>query len=348
MIILLSIYNPVNAKEIIEDKKDITTAVEIRYKWYKEKVQGDYYPLQELKEGYISDDSKIKYGPLSNWNESNCNLPGNYYLLERDTVKTYRRVEPIRFVKLENFIYNNNIEIFHNNEKIDFTIVSKDDNTVVLNLIRAYYVDNLTFYIKNESDYKITLYKEKYLNKKNFSKQISNKELLIPDETWITAEATYENYYSGETLRETAFTKFTKSTQICRYQEIYAYKYKIEREYYDDNYHLHVDGYIKDEKDYQILYQEDPIINTVEITTEKIIKEPKIEYVYIPSENNIEKIDSSKEKQCIPKIETQIKKEIQTIEKEIYKIPKKIYLIITILILIIIILLAKLMRNRVD
>ena len=175
-----------------------------------------------------------------------------------------------------------------------------------------------------------------------------NEELLIPDSTWITDETYYINYYTGETLRETGLTKLKESTQICRYQEIYVYKYKIEREYYDDNYHLHVDGYIKDEKDYQIFYQENPIINTVEITTEKIIKEPKIEYIYIPNENNIEKIDSSKETQCTPKIETKIKKEIQTIEKEIFKIPKKIYLIIAILILTIIILLAKLMRNRVD
>ena len=48
LVIILSI-NTVNAEEIdeFEELKDITNNVEIRYKWYKEKITGDYYPLKD-------------------------------------------------------------------------------------------------------------------------------------------------------------------------------------------------------------------------------------------------------------------------------------------------------------
>ena len=230
-------------------------------------------------------------------------------------------------------------------------------DTVHINLKKECIIDNLTFYITNDNDYKINLYKTDYFSKSFLSKNVENESLLIPDETWINNFTYYLKYYTLDTLRETDLTKKTGTKETCRAKEIYVYKYKIKKEYYDDNYHLNVDGYIKDINDYKIFYKEKvitniiekPITNLVEITKEKIIKEPKIEYIYIPIENETEKIDSSdkvissEKTDCIP----QIKTELKTVEKEIFKVSEKINILIAILIITIVILLVKLKKKNV-
>lgn len=340
---------------ISEELKEITTEVEIRYKWYKEIIEGDYYPLKEKNEDYIIDAEKMKFGTLTDWNEKYCNLSNQYYMKEYDFVNIYQKVDNARFVKLERFTYNDNVKIYYNNKEIDYKITYVDENTIHINLEKEYMVDNLTFYIPNASDYEISLYKDQYLSKAFLSKNIENEDLLIPDETWINSLTYYLKNYTIDTLRETGLTKKIGQTQTCRAQEIYVYKYKITKEYYDDNYHLNVDGYIRDINDYKIFYKEKvitnivekPITNIVEITKEKIVKEPKLEYIYIPIENEIKKIDSSEKIDCTPEIKTEIKTELKTIEKEILKVPKKIYVLIAMLLITISLLSIKLIKKYV-
>lgn len=329
-----------------DTKKDITSDVEIRYKWYKEVKVGKYYPIKEKLDGYLTDDTKIQYGNSSDWSEDNCNLSSNHYFLQYKYRNTYRKVDNVRFVKLDNFTYNNNIKIYQNNKPLEFTI-KMEDSSVIIDMKKDYMAETLTFYIKDASNYTITLYRNVHLVDVVLSKEIvSDDEVLIPDETWITKDTYYLTYYTYEDLKESGLTKRTKRSPVCSYQEIYIYRYKIEREYYDDDYHLDVPGYIKDVNDYQIYYDEKVITNVVEITNEKIIKEPKIEYIYIPREN--QKSDSSKITECIPKIKTEIKTEVKTVEKEKEVIPKKVYILITILIFIVILLVVKLIKKNVE
>ena len=336
--------------------KNITNEVEIRYKWYKEKIEGNYYPLQEKNEGYIVDAEKMKFGSLTDWNEKYCNYSNKYYMKEYDFVYAYEKVSNARYIKLENFNYKDNIKIYYNNTEINYKIIAEDTNIIKIDLGQEYMVDNLTFYIKDAEGYEITLYKDKYFNNGFLSKYIENETILIPDETWINDLTYFYQYYTLDILKETDLTKKVGYSQTCRAQEIYVYKYKITREYYDNDYHLNVDGYIKDINDYQIFYKEKiitniiekPITNVVEITKEKVIKEPKIEYIYIPIQNEIKKIDSSEKIACIPQIKTQMKTELKTVEKEIFRIPKKIYISITMLIIVIIILSIKLVKKYVD
>lgn len=358
LVIILSI-NLVYANELeVEELKDITDEIEIKYKWYKEIITGDYYPLQEQQEGYIVDMDKIKYGSVSTWSNANCKLPSNYYFKEYDFEMTYESVKSIRYVEIKDITFSDNIKIFYNNEMIDYRVITNEENLIVLDLKRNYRADTLIFYIDTEKEYQITLYNTKYLTTPILYKLVSSNTPLIPDETWKTSTTKYENHYTIEEFKETTLTKKIRQEQICRTTEILVYKYKVEREYYDDNYHLYIDGYLKDTNNYKIFYKENPIINTIEITKEitkeKIIKQPQIEYIYLPSENEIQKIDSSKNKEnieskeCTPKIKTEIKTEIKTIEKEIFKTPKRVYIIITIFILLIVFLLIKLYKKYVD
>lgn len=344
----------------MEELKDITSNVEIRYKWYKEKITGDYYPLKDEQIGYIVDMNKIKPGSVGTWSSYNCGLPQNHYFLEYDFQMTYECVKDIRFVEIKGITYDNNIKIYYQNEPIDYQIVTNKENLIVINLIIKYRPDTLIFYIDTDKEYQITLYTDQYLTTPILTKKISSNVPIIPDETWKTSTTSYEKHYTTDEYKETTLTKRKKKSQICRATEIVAYKYKVEREYYDDNYHTYVEGYIKDETDYKLFYKEEPIINTIEITKEitkeKIVKQPQIQYIYLPSKNEIQKIDSSKniennnieKKECTPQIKTEIKTEFVPVEKYLFKIPKKVYIIITILILVIVLLLIKLYKKYVD
>ena len=361
LVIILSI-NTVNAEEIdeFEELKDITNNVEIRYKWYKEKITGDYYSLKDFQEGYTVDMNKVKPGAMSDWSSYECSFPKNYYFIEYDFQMTYETVKEIRFVEIKGINYNDNIEVYYENEPIDYRIVKNEENLIVLNLVKEYRADTLIFYIDTDKEYEITLYVEQYLTTPMLTKKISSKTPFTPDETWKTSTTKYKNKYTTDEYKETTLTKRKARVQICRATEIMAYMYKVEREYYDDNYHTYVEGYIKDELDYKLFYKEEPIVNTIEITKEitkeKIVKQPQIQYIYLPSENEIKKIDSSKNKEnkkkkkfeCIPQIKTEIKTKYETIEKYLFKIQKKIYIIITVLILTIILLLIKLYKKYVD
>ena len=252
-VIILSI-NSVNAEEIneLEESKDITNDVEIRYKWYKEKITGDYYPLKDEQIGYIVDMNKIKPGSVGTWSSYNCGLPQNHYFLEYDFQMTYECVKDIRFVEIKGITYNNNIQIYYQNEPIDYQIVTNKENLIVMNLIIEYRPDTLIFYIDTDKEYQITLYTDQYLTTPILTKKISSNVPIIPDETWKTSTTSYEKHYTTDEYKETTLTKRKKKSQICRATEIVAYKYKVEREYYDDNYHTYVEWYIKDETDYKL------------------------------------------------------------------------------------------------
>lgn len=347
LVIIITSFEFVEANEYLE----ITDDIEIRYKWYKEKKEGDYYLSKENIPGYIIDYNNYKYGEYSLWNKENCKLSDEFYLKEYKTFRIYNQIAKITSIELKNFIYNNNIQIYHNGQKIGYNIVSNENNTVRINLKSGYICDNLIFYIEDEQDYTINLYVNKKFEIPILSKKISNEKVLIPDKTWITEDTKYIKLEGNVYYKTTDLTTLINEYEVCRYREKYFYKYQIKKEYYDDNYYVNVEGYIKDPNDYKIFYKGEPIVNTIEITKEKIIKEPQIEYVYIPAENEIQKNDSSSEKneiskqteitdkKCLPKIETKI------VEKEIFKTPKKLYIIIIILILLIIVLIKKCLKN---
>lgn len=347
MIIIIP-FNLVKAEEYPE----ITNDIEIRYKWYKEVITGDYYPQKDIQEGDLIDSKNITYGKSSAWKEEYCDLSPDSYMLQKKVTINYRRVNNVRYVILENYSFNGeinkNIQIYQDNKLINYDVISNGANKLKIDLKKLYMCQTLVFFIHSNSKYKITLYADVNLTKEVVAKEIQDEKILIPDKTWITpktvftTEITSKEYVSSDLFLETS------RTYKCSYKEKYIYKYEIQREYYDDNYHLNVDGYIKDAEDYKIYYKETPITNIIEITKEKIVKQPQIEYIYIPSENNIQETDSSKIKECPTQIKTQIKTKIETVEKETFKVPKIIYLIIIILILIIIFLSTKLYKKYVE
>jgi len=348
LLIIISI-NSVHASEFSEITKD----TEIKYRWYKEVITGDYYPLQTITSKDKVDLTKIKYGEFSNWKPVNCSRNEMQYDIEKREIYVYEKVKDVRYILLENFTYNNNIEIYYQNNPINFEIISNQNNQIKIDLKKNYIIETLLIGIDSDAKFRISYYSTNEFKEEVAAKEINNEKIIVVDKSWNIDKNQYVQINTETNYPTSDLTKKISFFYTCKYREIYVYKYEITREYYDNNYYSNVDGYIKDLKDYKIFYKIKPLTNTIEITKEKIIKEPITEYIYIEKENNKQENDSSnkieneifkeqvQEYNCIP----EIKKEI--IEKTIFKIPPKIYLIIILLIITIIILGIRLRKKYV-
>lgn len=341
--------NTVNASEYPE----ITNDIEIKYRWYKEVITGDYYPLKELTKEDKVDITKIKYGNFSGWNPIYCSLSEALYDIEKKEINEYEKVADIRYVLLENFTYNDNIDIYYENNLIDFKIISNETNKLKLDLKRDYIVETLLIVIDSDTKYKIGFYAKNDFKEEVISKEIVDEKIIVANKNWITDKTQYVLTNTESIYKTSDLTKKRGRFYSCRYREIYTYKYETSKEYYDDNYYSNVEGYIKDTNDYKIFYKGEPITNTIEITKEKIVKEPQIEYIYIANENNKKENDSSQKTESID-IPKDIQENVCTyetktevVEKKIFKTPKKIYLLIITLIITIIFLIAKLYKKYV-
>ena len=354
LLITVTSTRTVNADETIKTYPDITDEIEIRYKWYKENISqnGEYYPLKDITDSDKVDINNIKYVGENVYNPQYCNLPSEYYQIKEKYVREYKRTNNAAYVLIENVNTNNEIRIYNNNKLIQFTIISNENNKVKISLGRQYLCGSLLFYIDTEQKYRISIYNDQNYKKLILSKELEQEKISVPDQTWVTEETEFYTYITSEKHEENEFNKLISEELSCSYKEKYIYKYDVTREYYDDDYHLNVDGYMKDENDYRLFYKGEPITvtKTIEVTKEKIIKEPQIEYIYKEKENNEQINNPSNEKECSsePIIETKTEIKTKVIEKEIFKIPKKIYIIILLLIIIIVVLTIKLFRKNVD
>ena len=334
------IITSVNCVYASTEFPEITDDIEIKYRWYKEKITGDYYPLQTITSEDLVDVTKIKFSKFSGWDQLNCRLNSHQYLIEQKTANIYTKVESVRYVVFKNFKYNNNIKIYNENKQIDFKIISQTEEEVKIDMNRSYLVESLLFIVDTSEKYKIAFYAQNDFKKEIISKEIEGTKIFSANKDWITDKTVFVNLSSEINYPTSDLTRITSINYYCRYREIYVYKYEMKREYYDENYYLNVDGYIKDTDDYKIYYKGEPITNTIEITKEKIVKVPQTKYVYIETEpkktldeNNEIENDTSEE---VQKNTCSNEKEFKIVEKEIFKIPKRTYLIIIILIGIII------------
>lgn len=332
-----------------ENNIDVTNDIEIRYRWYKEIIspEGEYYPLKDITEEDRYDPEKIKYVGKELYTADYCSLPDEYYKITEKYTKEYNRVYNATYMIIENVSPTINIKIYYHNQPVNYKIVSSEDNQLKINLAGEYACDRLLFYVDTEEKYKISLYRDSNFKRLTLSKEFENDKVSVPDASWITEETKFYIYATQESLQQTSLTKFISERIVCSYKEKYVYKYDAQREYYDDGYHSYIEGYIKDINDYRYYYKGEPIVNTIEITKEKIIKEPQIKYVYIEPTVNTKENDSSIEKECpnetITKIKTQV--QIKEVEKPIFKIPKVTYIIIGLLSLMVIVLIIKLYKN---
>lgn len=331
------------------EKIDITNNSTIKYKWYtEEKTEGKYYPKGEKLEGYYEDIYDIKYGPETQSSEKYCKYSKEKYHIEMDVDRVYKKVVDTRYIKIVGNKISENIKVFENTRQIPYSIVKKTDNELIIDLKRLYEVGNLWFYLENSQEFDIYLAFNDYFTSMSLYKHITNEKLIIPDKTWIYENTVYGNLYTTEKKPDNDFLTYTGQRARCRAREILTYRYKINKVYYDNQYHEKIKNYLPDYENYLIEYTGTLPTNIINIT--KTVKEliPMKEYIYIDEseqDNLNNSSENKKDDNCEPKEVVKTKYVENEIIKKIKVIPQIIYFVISILILIITFLTIKLVKK---
>ncbi len=338
-----------------EQLLDITNDIEIRYKWYKEeRVEGTYYLKGKTLKGYLEDKTITKYGKPIYDNSQICASPESYYNFSSSTSYGHSMIIEMRYVKLNKPINPENIKIYYKKNLIEYEVINQENNQITIDLKQDYLPGDIWFYIKYSQPYEIELSSNSISKIVKLSKYIENEEIIIPDKSWIKEPNQEIIRYTQFQYENNDFITFKFKRTTCTGLEILTYRYKIAKVYYDDNYHSYVEGYIKDEEDFIVLYKGKPLTNIVEIT--KIVKDKEIQYIELEPKKIIVReacsITSEKNNENNESIDTEekivTKTEYIEKEKEIKKIPKYIYIIIVVLILIIIYETIKILKKKVD
>ena len=342
--------NKISADEIVNIKENSI----IKYKWYKEEIdEGLYYQKGKVLEGYHENLSDFEYGNYTIYEQKYCSYSPKNYLVESKKIYIYTKVHETRYIKLDNINYENikTLEIFSKNQKIAYEIKNITDETIIIDLTKAYETDSIWFYIDTEKPYSITGSANSNFSQISIQKQVDNEVLLIPDKEWITKDTGYATKESNNRLTENDFLKYSGSKSLCRVREIKTYRYKIKKSYFDDNYHEYIAGYLPDTNDYIIEYTGELPKEIIEITKTVKDVETKKEYIYLnnDSNENQEKINNDQNQ---VEISENVKPIIKTkyieneVIKKVYKTPKRTYFIIALLSMINIIQLVCLLKKK--
>lgn len=358
LFLLFVFFDYVNAEqkeEIVEQfKKDnlnITNDAIVKFKWYKlYEYNGTYYEKGENLDGYFEDENRIIYGNYTNWDYNYCKYSRDNYVVESQNERIYKKIVDTQYVKFINFKFDNNIRIFNNTEEIEFEVVRQSDNEVFLNLGRLYEVSNILLYVDSDESYDIYFYFDRSQTMLSLSKKNEKSKIIIPDASWIKDNSTYATEYTHTNYLNNEFKTYQGLRPSCRVKPIKTYRYKLNKRYYDEEYHEYVEGYVPDLDDYLVEYISKLPTNNVFITEIKKEFVPIDKYIYLDSEKikNTGELNIQKDEECSSEPIVETKYIENEVIKKIYAIPKKIYLILLILILIILLEAIKLSKRNVD
>lgn len=335
-----------------EDKKEID---HVEYKWYQEeRIDTKYYPKKYNLPGYYEDVNNIEYSDPTQWGISYCNYDQNYYLIESKTSPKYKKPISTRYISLntpfgtegvENY---KEIKVFYDNQELNYKVLINNKNVTKLELDKQYDTIHLHFYIDTELRYFIYLFNDFDLTKWAISYSVIpyyHGKTLYPTEEWISQNTIF--IWEGTTgnIPDSPLIKDIEMETICRLRDIKTLRYKINKKYYDDNYHTFIDDYIPDINERIIYYKEEKTSNN----------EPEVKI-----ETKIETKTETKFKTIKEKIYSYLKPDKETITKTVYKdkyknkyiykkiIPKTVYIIIILLIIIILTCLIKILFKNDD
>lgn len=276
---LILFLNQVQAEEwqILENNKHFNDdiAIEFRYKFYKEEKKGDYFPINgNISNKYLyHDENDYIYSKFSDWLMECPSVNTN--ITEEKLFYPYQKIKDTNYIHIQNFtddIGFEQIEIYSNDKKINYEFMKCDncyDNydyverygRIFLKLDKSYDTSTLKFIIKakegyNNIDYSLYVTEDidKYFYTLN-ARLSSNNTTFIPDVNWVQDSSYTDIIYSDEEIESNIFNKILPTVNMCRYKEKLIFYYNYERKYYDNNYYVNVDGYIKDINDYKVYYR---------------------------------------------------------------------------------------------
>ena len=338
-----------------EESINISSNSTIKYKWYiEEKVDERYSAKGYSSDEYYEDVDKVKYGESSPCSENYCRFSNVTYDVSKRVETIYYHVADTKYIKITNFTPNDSIRIFTNAKEIEYKVERSKTNEIIIDLLNSYRVETLLFYINmNQPGSMYLSSDETFDNSMSLYHHINENEIiLIPDKTWIYEKTKYYKTPLKDNEKVNDFMTFEGFKTVCSVRNIYTYRYKINKKYYDDDYHEYVEGYIPDLNDYYIEYHGEFPTKLVNITN--TIKEivPIKEYIYVSPNNENKNNENNENNHKDIQISQDKIVETKYIENEVIKkvdvIPQKIYIVIIILALLSIIEFIILIKKKVE
>lgn len=287
------------SEQIISASDTVSVKKERRYKWYKEsKILGEYHPINSIVENYPEIDENDFYEmEFSDWSTAN---PGfNFYrVIESRKVFEYKDPLPIKYIHFydlkggNGYLNISELEIFNNDEKINYTVLNMDndfknkindgnyydDNNRIINNSKIAINLNGEYNIKNLK-IKIYLYDEtteqkdikaKFTYDQNFNSYALASLYLIHLFTHNNVSEIEPFIYKYEDCRifkalygEASYSvnypeekegRIIKSVTQYRYKDTLFRYYRIDRDYLVDYYKDNPNDYIKDSSKYKDYY----------------------------------------------------------------------------------------------
>lgn len=292
ILILFAFIYKVDAKEIYysdysdfsdyslekyESSELVNIEVERRYRFYEEKIIGEY-------RSYLDDNSNFKYvdlnnrkdTPFSSWSKEEVKEE-TYRTIESKTVYSLKKPKPIRYIffvnSLDVTLQLHDVEVYYLDQKIDYDLYFDNANEdlniyyggyIRLDLKNYYDLKNITIKIKSidfdhPREFVVAVSRKgefDFFKNTYFSTNISGvnpTNIVIDKNSWIKAFTEYDeevflDYNPNEPLAEITEIK------LYRYQDPLFYFYNIERKY-AAGYFKNCDNLIKDENDYKDYYR---------------------------------------------------------------------------------------------
>ena len=319
------ISNEVLAEEVTS--LNLEENLKIKYLWYTyNRVEGTYYQKGKDLSGYIEDSTNITYGDFTEWSKSYCNYSKDNYIVEYRYKHQYQSPNNTRYIRITNFADIKSIKVYSNMQNIPYDYLKNNSSEITIDLKNEYLTDTVWIYIDTANPFEVSFLYNKNNDSYSAYKSLPQGGVYVPDNTWLEKNNNSKNLYEFEKKPSTDLKKYIGSSLECRVSEIKTYRYKLQKNYYDDNYYEYIEGYFPDTTNYLAEYNgEIP----EKIVTQTITKDvPVTEYVYLDGEKEIVKEDCSNPK---PNVKT---KYIENdVIKEVYKIPKKVYFTIAFLII---------------
>lgn len=326
---------------------NITEDTELKFKWYKDNItESLYYPKKDNLPDYFEDETKIEYDEYSGWSSEYCNYSKDYYVIENKVITTYDKLDKVKYIRLnnasttcQNITCIDEIKIYYNHEELSHKILSNNYRGILIELPNYYEPEKLLFYLDTTHLNVIYLSKNKDIPPITISSPASAEKIRVLDDNWQATDESYINMETEGEVPNIPLIKNIKRQYICRIKEIKTYRYKIEREYYDDNYYTYLENYTPDINDYVIYYTKE-LPKHKEIIKEVIVPKIEKEYVYLNDENN-------NECESLTNNEEKVIYKTKYIDKIKNKIPLIGYVIFIALFLIIIFLIIKILTKKV-
>ncbi|MDO5568793.1 MAG: hypothetical protein Q4G04_01595 [bacterium] len=236
---------------------------ENRYRFYKIVQEGDYYPITTIAYDYpLIDYTNTRLTDYSTW-QNTCSLDENY-VVEEAVVYPYKQVQSIKYLLLtiDTSISDiTSIEIYNNNTKVDHSTVEcyncNLDKQMTIMLHAYYYLPDLSLIVNSTTNTTVTI----SFARGSVVPTIFATSIIPTNQLHLVSKTTLKNpkyssfLYSKEPVVNNGFYQIYPSALMCRQRNTLYFHYREVKEYYDDNYYLELDGYIKDEENFKTYYR---------------------------------------------------------------------------------------------